>query len=308
MSKLDPLEELADRYRREGWEVIVRPQPEELPPFFASVDIELLAAKNGEYRGIHSPQTATTSTTPPPISSGREPDTIHLRVLLTEAQRSLRNGALEAALLLTWSVIEACLREAVRQPGTAFLRPPMPRELIREAAQRHILSPADRAILESSWNLRTMVSHGLRPDVLPPEAVQSLIDIARRLTSTPPSEIDKADTSGLKRVSYGYGVRQPAELRALVFSANRVLSEVLASSASLISAEWDRTEDARGQSIVTLRLSDFTGAVTGTFAINELRSYPILRDRLNSLWGDLLQIRNHYQLQALGAEQGRADE
>jgi hypothetical protein len=233
---------------------------------------------------------------------------VHLRALLAEAQRSLLAGALEAALLLAWSVVEAALRQAVRPPHAAFLRPPMPRDLLREAERRGILLPPEVATLESSWNLRNMVSHGLRPDVLPPEVVQALIDVARRLTAAPASENGDADTSGLKAVRYGYGVRQAGDLLALVSSANRVLSEVLGASAGLVSAEWDRTEDARGRPIVTLRLSDFTGAVTGTFAANELRSYPVLRNRLYSLWGDLLQVRNHRQLQELSAGHGRQGE
>jgi hypothetical protein len=308
MSELDPLEELADRYRNEGYEVVVRPRPEELPPFFANSDVLLLAVKGGEYRAVHPPpQPAGTAPDHgrPPVTSGREPDAMHLRTLLAEAERCLRAGAIEAALLLSWSVLEAALREAVRQPGTAFIRPPMPRDLLREAARSRILSPEELSTVEQVWHLRTMVAHGLRPDLLPADPVTELISIARRLIAAPPSESAPEQGAALNSVSYGYGIRQVGELLPLASQANRVLSDVIGPTAGQVSAEWDRTEDTRGRTIVTLRLSDPTGAVTGTFTPDDLRAYPILRNRLFRLWGDLLQVRNHQQLQGLGASSGR---
>jgi hypothetical protein len=299
MNEPDPLQELADRYSQDGYRVIVHPHPEDLPPFFANSDILLLAFKGGEYVAFHPAPAEAPATDRPARMSAREPDAMHMRTLLMEAERCLRAGAVEAALLLAWSVTEAALREIAREPNTAYARQPMPRDLIRAAARLGKLSPPDIETLEHSWQLRTVIAHGLRPDALPPELVQSLIDLARRLVAAP-AEPGPEPSSDLRSVGYGYGIRQAGDLLPLAAHANRALSEVLGPSAGLVAAEWDRTEDTRGRPLITLRLADHTGAVTGAFAPDELRSYPALRNRLYRLWGDLLQVRNHQQLQELG--------
>jgi hypothetical protein len=233
---------------------------------------------------------------------------MHLRALLAEAERCLRTGALEATLLLAWSVLEAALRQAVRAHHQPLRRPPLPRDLLREAGRLNLLTDPEFVTLDQALNLRNMVAHGLEPDILPAEAVLATIQIARRLTAGPPDESGSEGFSGLKSVKYGYGIRQAGELLTLAAQANRVLAEVLGASAGLVSAEWDRTADTRMATVVTLRISDSTGSVTGTFAPDDLRSYPVLRNRLYRLWGDLLQVRNHQLLQELGAGTGREGE
>ncbi len=229
---------------------------------------------------------------------------MHMRTLLAEAERSLRSGAIEAALLLAWSVVEAALREATRYPNTAYVRPPMPRELIQTAAERGILSPHDLLVIDSAWQIRNVVSHGLRPDALPPDLVRTLIDLARHLIVAPP-ETGPESHSNLRNVGYGYGIRQSGDLLPLASRATLALSNVLGPSSGVVAAEWDRAEGPGGETVVTLRLSDNAGAVTGTFTPEDLKSPKILKNRLYRLWGDLLQIRNHQQLAELGAGSGR---
>jgi hypothetical protein len=103
----------------------------------------------------------------------------------------------------------------------------------------------------------------------------------------------------MKEVVYGYGIRQVKELVALARQRTDQLEELLAQSAPLVSAEWDRTEDAQGRPVVTLRLWDFTGSVTTVFEPKELESSAHMRQRLNRVWGDLLQVRSQQQLQEL---------
>ncbi len=66
-----------------------------------------------------------------------------------------------------------------------------------------------------------------------------------------------------------------------------------------MSAEWDRVEDDRGRPLLTLRLRDYTGEVTGHFTPRELEDYDHWRFRLYRIWGDLLQIRSHKELEEL---------
>ncbi len=65
MSKPDPLEELADRYKKDGYEVIVQPSSEDLPPFFANSDVLMLAFKDGEYLAFHPVAAAASAQGPP---------------------------------------------------------------------------------------------------------------------------------------------------------------------------------------------------------------------------------------------------
>ena len=103
----------------------------------------------------------------------------------------------------------------------------------------------------------------------------------------------------MKEIRYGYWIRQSKELLSLAQLRTTQLEEILGQSAPLVSAEWDRSEDAKGRPIVTLRLWDFTGSVTTVFAPEELESPAHMRVRLNRLWGDLLQVRTQQQLRDL---------
>jgi hypothetical protein len=106
------------------------------------------------------------------------------------------------------------------------------------------------------------------------------------------------------RVTYTDRAKPWAEGHGILEQATKVLEEVVGTSSDLISAEWDRADDRQGQAVFTLRLSDWSGAVTGVFDPEELKSPSHLLIRLHRLWGDLLQIRSHKQLQELQRTEG----
>lgn len=91
------------------------------------------------------------------------------------------------------------------------------------------------------------------------------------------------------------------------------LDDMLGSLADPVSAEWDRTQDARGRPLYTLTISDPTGRVSATFTPAELRSNDPLLSRLRDLWGDLLEkrsaagIKKLRQLVEEGLNSGQAD-
>ncbi len=103
----------------------------------------------------------------------------------------------------------------------------------------------------------------------------------------------------MKNVVYDEKLRQAEGLLVQVQQATRLLDEILGPSASQVTAEWDRSEDGNGCALVTLRLSDWTGAKSSAFAPWELEQPNQLRVRFYRLWGDLLQDRNEKQLQEL---------
>jgi hypothetical protein len=98
---------------------------------------------------------------------------------------------------------------------------------------------------------------------------------------------------------YGETIQQSDEQLALVRRANQQLQKLLGQSADLVTAEWDLGTDERKRPVITLRLSDWTGAVTAEFAPDELAKPMSLDSRLYRLWGDLLQDRSHKQLEHL---------
>ncbi|MBV9122999.1 MAG: hypothetical protein JO112_06565 [Planctomycetes bacterium] len=103
----------------------------------------------------------------------------------------------------------------------------------------------------------------------------------------------------MKEVVYGYWIQQDRELLSLTQQRMAQLEEVLGASGSQVSAEWDRSADARGEAVVTLRLSDFTGSATTVFQPEELKDPSHMRTRFYLLWSALLQVRIQHQLQEL---------
>lgn len=89
--------------------------------------------------------------------------------------------------------------------------------------------------------------------------------------------------------------RRP-DLSRAVDEASKLLERVIGPSAHFVTAAWDLTEDDRGHPLIGLEVSDWTGSVGYRFAVAELSNEPHLRRRLHRLWGDLLQVRSHVQL------------
>ena len=100
-------------------------------------------------------------------------------------------------------------------------------------------------------------------------------------------------------IAYSDKAGQWREGNALLQQATTRLEEVLGQHADEVKAEWDRGEDAKGRIVYTLRLSDWTGSVSASFTPEELQSPSHVRIRLYHLWGELLQVRSHKQLQEL---------
>jgi hypothetical protein len=98
---------------------------------------------------------------------------------------------------------------------------------------------------------------------------------------------------------YDESLRQADELFMLAQQATRRLEEVLGRSGDPVTAEWGRTTDEQGRPVVTLRLSDWAGTVMARFSPAELTHADTLGARLHRLWGDLLQVRSHRQLDKL---------
>ena len=95
------------------------------------------------------------------------------------------------------------------------------------------------------------------------------------------------------------GINQVPKLKERVEAQTQVLYGLTGPSRNSVSIDWDLAADARGRPILVLRLSDANGTATATFEPEELEDESRLMSRLNHLWGDLLEIRSHMQVQRL---------
>lgn len=109
------------------------------------------------------------------------------------------------------------------------------------------------------------------------------------------------------QVIYRPRLREVEALRLFAENATSLLEEVIGATAEPVTAEWDRGENAALRSVAVLRLSDFSGWVTGIFDPEELAEPGELRSRLRFLWIDLLQIRSGKILESLLANDKEGD-
>lgn len=89
------------------------------------------------------------------------------------------------------------------------------------------------------------------------------------------------------------------ELAAAVQRATSILESVIGESIELPQVEWSLERDDHGCPLIRLLLSDSYGQVVGHFRPDELTTPLPLKLRLLDLWGNLLKIRSHKQLNRL---------
>jgi hypothetical protein len=91
-------------------------------------------------------------------------------------------------------------------------------------------------------------------------------------------------------------IRSRPDLETAVTRATDFLTLRMGVSASKSNAEWNLTQDNRKREIIELRVSDWTGSVGYRFAPDELFDREHMEYRLGRLWGDLLMVRSHVQM------------
>src|SRR5207253_902874 len=88
-----------------------------------------------------------------------------------------------------------------------------------------------------------------------PEFGKILAGLGVTATGSKPSAL--MSSGGQMNVTYAEKAKQWPEGLLLIQKATEQLEDVLGSSASLVSAVWDRTEDSKGRTLYSLRISDF---------------------------------------------------
>jgi hypothetical protein len=212
------LNSLADRYRTLGYKVVVRPGPEDLPPFAKDFKVEILATRDdGSVLAVAKgspteleadpqvPRYAEVTNQQPgwrfdlfvlgpdnqPVAGNREakePQEEEIRSDLDAVQQLLRAGFLEQALVAAWAALEAAMRRRLRAEGEEADWGTSPRTMLNELYSSGVLSTRVLRELEGLFQLRSAIVHGFSAPVVEPSSVLFLVDTARRmLTESQPA-------------------------------------------------------------------------------------------------------------------------
>jgi len=205
------LKRVAGVYTDQGYQVVIHPRPEDLPPFARDFTVEIVGRRGAE--GVlvavkkdraemaadgDLPRYAEVIAAQPgwrfdfAILEGESPmgrggngvrdfsgDDIHK--VLAEAEQMVRVGFVTPAVITAWSALEAAMRMRLRAAGEAAGWGPMPREMLNELYSSGAFSAEEFARLEQLYELRNRVVHGFSSPAADAETVQLLSDIARRL-------------------------------------------------------------------------------------------------------------------------------
>jgi hypothetical protein len=288
MNEVDELEEYVEElvadYQAQGFEVYRQ------PPFMPDSGVDVLLKKGKRLIALQTKGRGSRGgSRPEDTFIVDEPDLGHAATLLREAESVIRPESPNAALLVAWAAAEGAMRAVGRREGidTDVL---LSATLVPELHRRGVLTEEEAEKLDHFRVLRNAVAHGYRAVEVPVQAVEQLVALARRLLGQP-----KRGSRALVSTFAGPDLTQVEELRTRVQAASQLLQEILGPSAGLVSVHWERAEDDRGRTVITLALSDFTGKAVATFAPEELHERQHLSQRLRRLWGDLLQSRAEKQ-------------
>jgi uncharacterized protein YutE (UPF0331/DUF86 family) len=205
------LQQLAGEYRAKGYQIIIRPRPDDLPPFAKDFHVEILGKRNGD--GVlvsvkrHRQEmaadrdmaryAAVTDAQPGwrydfailqpedalahELRGATEPSDEQIKLHLQTAEQLIAEGRGEAAFLIAWATLEAAMRRSLRVAGDRAVWPATPRTLLNELYANGIFSVAEFAQLEHLYQHRNRLAHGFAVESLDAGSAQSLLAISRRL-------------------------------------------------------------------------------------------------------------------------------
>ena len=299
MDEQDPLENVAEKYRQEGYEVVIHPEASDLPVFLQSSPVDIFARKGEKIVALKMNEEDDSPGGAVGVVADLDAD--EGLVLLEEAESHLHPETIRSAIVMGWAAFEAAVRGALKR-SMSSIASATPRQLIEKLRLNKLVTPEEYTKLLECMYLRNALAHGIRPDNPSADLVPFLFNITRRLLQNG-SAIGIRDSVSVAVIRGN--VNQSEKLKHLVEEATNVLGTLLGPSRGNVFIEWDSAEDSRKHTVLVLQLSDLTGSVTATFDPSELADATQMRSRLNHLWGDLLQIRSHKQIQRLLSSTGK---
>jgi hypothetical protein len=206
MTEAEALNQAADRYRGEGYEVTVGSDKTSLPPELRRPHPYLVARRDGEsvfvevwtqtklhdlppnflppgwrYDAVILPKPDHPDTPGP----GAEATPEFTERLLNELDELVPRGAVRARFLLAWSAAEAAMRVAARREGIAAEATLPPRSVAQELVTNGVLSHQQLRQFEAVQAVRNRLAHGLPASDFEPGQIEFLAGLARSLLRAP---------------------------------------------------------------------------------------------------------------------------
>ncbi len=205
------LNHVADRYREQGYQVIIRPGPDALPSFAKDFHVEILATRaDGNVLASAKGNSSEFEADPnlpkyaeviekkpgwrydvfvlgpvpqatPKKSDAKEASEEELSRFLDDAVRILQAGFVEQSVIAAWAALESAMRHRLRSLGSEAGWGTSPRTMLNELVSLGVLSNSDFRDLEGLFQLRNVIAHGFSPPTVGSGVVPFLVATARRL-------------------------------------------------------------------------------------------------------------------------------
>ncbi|HLN32368.1 MAG TPA: hypothetical protein VK395_31860 [Gemmataceae bacterium] len=205
------LNQVADRYRVQGYQVILRPGPDDLPEFAKDFKVEIVAKRadgcilasakknqsdleaDGEiprYAEITENQPCWRfdiivlgfeSQPIPDKREAKEPSEEDIRRALEDVERMLQVGFIQQALIAAWAVLETAMRRRLQAEEEEVGWGSSPRTMLNELYSGGVLQSSAFRELETLYQVRSALVHGFTTPIIENSAVQFLVDTARML-------------------------------------------------------------------------------------------------------------------------------
>jgi hypothetical protein len=216
LSAQEKIEEVASSYRNQGYRTIVQPTGADLPSFLQQYQPDIVAfgehesvvieVKHGETlvgdrklaeiaKAVDSQEgwrfelvfSGTRKPRLPVALRTQESLTIpEIRELKDAARDLLKADQAKAALLLSWSAVEALLRLSLYSKDVQLKRE-QPRLLVKEAYVRGFVGWRDYQAILQALQMRTRVAHGWKIKSNPKRETRNLLNFADKLIESGPS-------------------------------------------------------------------------------------------------------------------------
>ena len=197
------VEEIAQTYRDKGYDVLIEPRGDQLPDFLQAFRPDLIVHKGDEHIVVEVRTRGQVSDFPQvnelaklvrneadwrfqlvllgPENSlsvaGASPFTVEeIRLKIKEVAFFVKNGHLEAAFLIGWSLVEATLRTLAVKEEIAG-ETATPDYLLKQMTFEGIIARETYHDLKHAQQTRNAIVHGFKPSQLTVETVQELIDL-----------------------------------------------------------------------------------------------------------------------------------
>ncbi|MBI3468271.1 MAG: hypothetical protein HY000_35150 [Planctomycetes bacterium] len=205
------LKQVADGYRAQGYNVVVRPGRDDLPDFAKDFRVEFLARRNDgcilasakksqsdleadqelpRYAEVVGKQPGwrfdifvlePESHPLPEKGEAREPSEEDIHRAIADVEEMVRVGFVQQALIAAWAVMESAMRRRLQADGQDSAWRSSPRSMLNELYSDGVLQRSVFRDLEGLLQARSAIVHGFAPPVIDSSSVGLLVDTARML-------------------------------------------------------------------------------------------------------------------------------